>query len=963
MDDQWIYPSGSQASAADQLDALQRAQDALWVKLRREDDPERRMGLLSEFRENRDAIERLTRSVAAGTGIDDGPSADSSAAQITAIDSTAAHVNQAAGGEPGDNGTGADADRDRERGDDVGDDEIARGEEADEPVWGVHEDDDPAEGIKPLSFNDTGELVAHDLTGVSSPTPLAKTDDAEPLSDEVDTEVATRHEVDDAFGGDSERSYQPVPSIFGGAELAQSNGNGGSNGGSNGNTANDNGSADGNGSEHSDASYGAGFDEGLGERRSENGDENPERLSEHVGSDEVATTAAAEEMDSENRRSMDRYGEAAEEDLSAYFLAEGSQSDIGAYGDADEPTSPPDYQQPLPGFGHSGAVAYPSPADSDPAALRAQASSRTPAPTSQYPAIRPPREPARQRGTAESEAESPRRALMLLAGLVAVLGVSWVLLSGPGGDAPTSAASEPTGSTSVDEQVAAPSADAEVDEIMVGLSNMGLNTVGAERRGSVIFLTGIVPTVADRDIAIRVAQGVASEQPINASELTAGPSTSQTSAPASDDGRAATFQTELNRIVAATPLIFQVEETSITDLHARILNSVASVIKSYPDIQLTIVGYTDNTGSDENNRAISLSRAESVKAYLVSQGLPEGNFALDARGEDVATGAQALANLERRVEFEVNQPEGVAAADSAAPLRIAIVAPSARNDLAFTQSMVDAANVIAADRGSVDVAITDSTFVPEEAAAAIRGYAAEGYDLVIAHGSQFGPALVEIAQEFPDVTFAWGTASDTFGLPNVYAYDAASQEGGFVMGAMSTLLSESGVVGVVGPIEVGDARLYVEGFQAGARSSKPDATVLVDYTGSFSDLTLAAETAQAQIAGGADVMTGSAQMVVGAVSVASENGTYWFGTQSNQTSLAPSLVVASQVYHWEVILRQIIADIDGGSPSGKTYTANLANGGLVIEYNPDVVLPESIRARADQVTAAIIDGSLQVPIG
>ena len=98
--------------------------------------------------------------------------------------------------------------------------------------------------------------------------------------------------------------------------------------------------------------------------------------------------------------------------------------------------------------------------------------------------------------------------------------------------------------------------------------------------------------------------------------------------------------------------------------------------------------------------------------------------------------------------------------------KIAIVAPSASNDLAFTQSMVDAANSLKESGAVSEVAVTDGTFVVEDAAVAIRAYANDGYDLVIAHGSQYGGSLSEIAPDFPEVSFAWGTAADTFGLCN-----------------------------------------------------------------------------------------------------------------------------------------------------------------------------------------------------
>jgi basic membrane protein A len=290
--------------------------------------------------------------------------------------------------------------------------------------------------------------------------------------------------------------------------------------------------------------------------------------------------------------------------------------------------------------------------------------------------------------------------------------------------------------------------------------------------------------------------------------------------------------------------------------------------------------------------------------------------------------------------------------------RIAIVAPSASNDLAFTQSIVDAVNVIADEMGNVEVQITDGTFNIDDAAGAIRAYADSGVDLVIAHGSQYGGSLQEIAPDFPDTSFAWGTAADTFGLSNVFAYEAASDEGGYVMGVMGAALSETNTIGIVGPVEVGDAKLYVDGYRAGVLAQNPDANVLVNYTDSFSDVALASEAAQAFAANDADVMSGTAQMVVGAVTVANDEGILWFGTQANQASLAPDIVVASQVYHWEVVLREIIANMENGVLGGEQYVIDLANGGEVIEYNDAYDLPADVRTLAEETIAGIIDGTI-----
>jgi basic membrane protein A len=260
----------------------------------------------------------------------------------------------------------------------------------------------------------------------------------------------------------------------------------------------------------------------------------------------------------------------------------------------------------------------------------------------------------------------------------------------------------------------------------------------------------------------------------------------------------------------------------------------------------------------------------------------------------------------------------------------------------------------------VEVAITDGLFVVEDAAAAIRDYAKKGYQLVIAHGSQYGGSLKEIAPAFPKTAFAWGTAADTFGLPNVSSYEAASNEGGYAMGVMAAALSKKGSLGVVGPIEVGDAKLYVDGFVAGAKAHKPQIKVNVNYIGSFSDVALAAEAARALMAAaGADVLTGTAQMTVGAIGAARAKGVAWFGTQSNQAKLAPEIVVASQVYKWEVALRKILESMDKGVLGGQKFIINLANGGEAMEFNDAYKLPEDVKKVGMDTIKGIIAGSIK----
>ena len=375
---------------------------------------------------------------------------------------------------------------------------------------------------------------------------------------------------------------------------------------------------------------------------------------------------------------------------------------------------------------------------------------------------------------------------------------------------------------------------------------------------------------------------------------------------------------------------------------------VASQVYEWEVVLSQIADAIDRGVKGGESFTISLANGGLSIAYNDAYGLPASVRQI---GEDTVAGI-----IDGSIDT-MGAMAGPAADGIDTPLRVAIVAPSASNDLAFTQSIVEGVAALGETR-ELELEVTDGTFIVEDAAVAIRDYAADGFDLVIAHGSQYGGSLQEIAPDFPDTSFAWGTASDTFGLPNVFAYTAASDEGGFVLGSMAAALTETGVLGVVGPIEVGDAKLFVDGFVAGAGVQDSGVTVNVVYTESFSDVAKAAETAEAHVSQGADVMTGSAQMVVGAVGVAQREGVAWFGTQADQTELAPEVVVASQVYEWEVVLSQIADAIDRGVKGGESFTISLANGGLSIAYNDAYGLPASVRQIGEDTVAGIIDGSI-----
>jgi outer membrane protein OmpA-like peptidoglycan-associated protein len=85
-----------------------------------------------------------------------------------------------------------------------------------------------------------------------------------------------------------------------------------------------------------------------------------------------------------------------------------------------------------------------------------------------------------------------------------------------------------------------------------------------------------------------------------------------------------------------------------------ILNTVAQVMRDYPDVTVEVQGHTDNRGSDSYNLDLSHRRAGAVRDYLIAQGIPPARLTSQGYGESRPiesnrTNTGRAAN--RRVEF------------------------------------------------------------------------------------------------------------------------------------------------------------------------------------------------------------------------------------------------------------------------------------------------------------------------
>ena len=105
-----------------------------------------------------------------------------------------------------------------------------------------------------------------------------------------------------------------------------------------------------------------------------------------------------------------------------------------------------------------------------------------------------------------------------------------------------------------------------------------------------------------------------------------------------DDGCPDEKPKEEVRIMEKEPVVlegvnFELNSAKLQENSKRILDMVVRTMKSHPSLNVLVTGHTDNLGNEEYNRDLSQRRAESVKEYLVSEGIAPSRIETMGLGE------------------------------------------------------------------------------------------------------------------------------------------------------------------------------------------------------------------------------------------------------------------------------------------------------------------------------------------
>jgi basic membrane lipoprotein Med (substrate-binding protein (PBP1-ABC) superfamily) len=291
-------------------------------------------------------------------------------------------------------------------------------------------------------------------------------------------------------------------------------------------------------------------------------------------------------------------------------------------------------------------------------------------------------------------------------------------------------------------------------------------------------------------------------------------------------------------------------------------------------------------------------------------------------------------------------------------MRVGLVTPGSVADAAWNSGAYQGLLRI---RDSLGLGISHvEARTPSEQNEALRTYAAQGYQLVFAHGFEFQDAAEQVSADYPKTVFivTSGRRSRQNVSPIIFRLEEASYLAGMVAGHVT----RSNILGFVGGIQLPPIKAAYEGWVNGAKAVNPKIRSREIYLNSFDDAAAGREAALALIGAGADVFHHNADAAaLGIFQAAKQHpGIYVFGANADQSSLAPGHVPGSAVIDLPHAFLLVASAVKSGSFVPHVQAFGLESGVVKYVTNPslDSLVPPSLKARISAAADSMAKGTL-----
>ena len=306
-------------------------------------------------------------------------------------------------------------------------------------------------------------------------------------------------------------------------------------------------------------------------------------------------------------------------------------------------------------------------------------------------------------------------------------------------------------------------------------------------------------------------------------------------------------------------------------------------------------------------------------------------------------------------------PAAVASAPKAEPLKAAWVYVGPVGDAGWTFAHDLGRKAVEAEYGD-KIKTTFVEKVPEgpDAERVIRDLAQQGNKIIFATSFGYMEPMLKVAKDFPDVKFEHATGYKT--ADNMRVYDARFYQDTYLAGMIAGKMTKTNTLGFVGSFPIPEVLRNINAFTLGAQAVNPKIKVKVVWVSTWFDPPKESEAAQTLINGGADVLLQNTDSTA-VLQTADKAGKYAFGWDSDMSAFGGKAHLGSAIVDWSNYYKKSIKEVMDGSWKGNTVTRwGVAEGQNDLVKIPDVV-PADVKAKVDEIKAAMKAGTFEVFTG
>jgi basic membrane protein A len=258
----------------------------------------------------------------------------------------------------------------------------------------------------------------------------------------------------------------------------------------------------------------------------------------------------------------------------------------------------------------------------------------------------------------------------------------------------------------------------------------------------------------------------------------------------------------------------------------------------------------------------------------------------------------------------------------------------------------------------------------EDREAAMRLFAARGFDMVVGVGFIFSSDIGRVARDFPRVKFTCVDYAPPPGGPpaNVAGLAFHEEQGSFLVGAVAGSMTATRHVGFVGGMQTPLIHRFETGYRAAVFAVCPDCTVHAAYAGTtpdaFKDPATGKAIAIAEIAAGADVLYHAAGATGhGVFEAVHDAGRMAIGVDADQYDEMPDTIITSMVKRADVAVFDTIGAAARGNFEGGMHVFGIADGAVdYVHSGPHAArLPAAVIDRVEALRHQLASGALVVP--